>query len=109
MGPLINIVSWSVSSVQATIPVGSASGKIVVTVEGQPSNGVNFIMDSVVSNFGQLSVTNMTSNSAVITFLTDGTAVASVNYATTAQELDNQTGIAITESGSARQVHSIPF
>ena len=66
-------------------------------------------MDSVVSNFGQLSVTNVTSNSAVITFLTDGAAVASVKYATTAQELADQTGTTITESGSARQVHSIAF
>src|SRR5206468_6474045 len=35
--------SWNATSIVAAVPAGATSGSVVVTVNGQSSNGVNFI------------------------------------------------------------------
>jgi outer membrane protein assembly factor BamB len=41
-GTAAEIASWSDTEIVCTVPVGSATGKVVVTVNGRISNGMNF-------------------------------------------------------------------
>jgi DNA-binding beta-propeller fold protein YncE len=52
-----NVISWSDTSIVATVPVGATTGNVVVTVGGQPSNGVAFTV---------LAITSLTPASGVV-------------------------------------------
>ena len=84
------VVSWSDNQIEVNVPAGSSTGKLIVTVDGRWSNEVDFILDSVVNNITNIKVTNLTSNSATVTFVTDGNAVAGVNYGMTVSLEQNE-------------------
>jgi len=50
-GTSASVVSWSDTSVVATVPVGSSTGNVVVTVGARASNGINFTVETVASRF----------------------------------------------------------
>ena len=47
-------VSWSDTKIKATVPVGAATGPVVVTVNGQASSGVEFTVGGPVPVIGKL-------------------------------------------------------
>ena len=48
-GTVATVTTWSISSIGVTVPSGATTGSVIVTVSGNPSNGVNFIVGSVAS------------------------------------------------------------
>jgi len=40
--PAANVISWSDSAIKVSVPAGAATGNVVVSTNGQPSNGVDF-------------------------------------------------------------------
>lgn len=49
--PVTNVFSWGDPTVEVTVPAGAANGNIVVTVEGIPSNSINFIVTDPIDLF----------------------------------------------------------
>ncbi|MDT5268361.1 MAG: hypothetical protein QOH49_547 [Acidobacteriota bacterium] len=45
-GTAASVSSWGSSTIVATVPAGATTGPVVVTVNGSPSNGVNFSVGS---------------------------------------------------------------
>jgi IPT/TIG domain len=49
--PAINVISWSDSAIKVSVPAGAATGNVVVSTNGQQSNGVSFtVIDSFSCN-----------------------------------------------------------
>jgi len=96
------VTSWSATQISVSVPAGSTTGNLVVTVGSQSSSGVTFTLDSVVNNITKIQVSNLTSTSSTITFITDGNAVANIDYGIT-----TSLGTQVTENGGARRLHAV--
>ena len=94
--------SWSATQISVSVPSGSTTGGVVVKIGDQSSSGVTFTLDGVVSNITSIQASNLTSTSATITFITDGNAVANIDYGTT-----TSLGSQVTESSGARRLHAV--
>lgn len=54
-GIAATVASWSPSSIVASVPVGAATGNVVVTADGLASNGVPFVVPPVINSLSPAS------------------------------------------------------
>lgn len=69
--------SWSATSISLPVPVNASTGNVVVTVAGQPSNAINFTVQSSVGPIALVQHRNRdsgTSSSATLAFSSNNTA-----------------------------------
>ena len=63
-GTLATPTSWNMTSITVPVPTGATSGNVVVTVDGLPSNGVNFAVLPISVSVSPASPTVITNQSA---------------------------------------------
>jgi hypothetical protein len=70
------VTAWSATSITTTVPAGATTGNVVVTVSGQPSNGVNFTVTTVAPSITTqpASITIANGASTTLTVAASGTA-----------------------------------
>ncbi len=69
--------NWSSTSITVPVPTGATTGNVVVTVGGQPSNGVNFTVQSLagpISLVQHVSKDAGTTSSSTLSFSSNNTA-----------------------------------
>ena len=106
-GTAATATAWSATSITATVPTGASTGNVVVTVNGQASNGVAFTVSTPAPMITSLSPTSGVAGAAVTITgtnfgATQGTSTVKFDGTTATVTSWSNTSIAVTvPSGAA--------
>ena len=106
-GTTATTTAWSATSITATVPTGATTGNVVVTVNGQASNGVAFTVSTPAPVITSLNPTSGLAGAAVTITgtnfgTTQGTSTVKFDGTTAAVTSWSNTSIAVTvPSGAA--------
>ena len=106
-GTTATATAWSATSITATVPTGATTGNVVVTVNGQASNGVAFTVSTPAPVITSLNPTSGVAGAAVTITgtnfgTTQGTSTVKFDGTTAAVTSWSNTSIAVTvPSGAA--------
>jgi hypothetical protein len=65
-GTAASVTNWSATSIVATVPSGATTGKVIVSVGGDPSNGVVYTVTTAAPTIAGLNPTSGLSGTAVV-------------------------------------------